>query len=93
MAQDEPLDRQDLRLCVDLALEMVAAETTIVEAEVCASWCERQGTLIQYDAEHPDGAVWESQSCTTFGVGIVAVIEDQDGRRVGFGLCHTISSG
>ena len=85
MAQDEPLDRQDLRLCVDLALEMVAAETTIVEAEVCASWCERQGTLIQYDTEHPDGAVWESQSCTTFGVGIVAVIEDQDGRRVGFG--------
>jgi predicted Zn-dependent protease len=79
------MDLHDLRQSVELALEMVDAEATVIAAEVCASWCERQTVRVRYDADHPTDGVQMPQSLTTFGIGILVVIEDQDGRRVGFG--------
>jgi predicted Zn-dependent protease len=79
------IDLYDLRLGVELALEMLTDEPTLVEAEVCASWCERQTVRVQYEAERPDKGVQVPRLSTTFGVGILLVCEDQEGRRVGFG--------
>jgi predicted Zn-dependent protease len=67
---------------------MLAAEAMVSEAEVCASWCERQTVRVQYDAGHPDRGVQTPQVVTVFGVGILVVIDDQNGRRIGFGSDH-----
>jgi predicted Zn-dependent protease len=82
------VDLHELRLSVELALEILVAETTVSEAEVCASWCERQTVRVQYDTGHPDQGVQMPQVSTAFGVGILVVIEDQNGRRIGFGSDH-----
>jgi TldD protein len=79
------MELQELRYSVELALEMAEAEAAVTAAEVCASWCERQTVRIHYDADHPSGGVQAPQTCTTFGIGILVVVEDQAGRRVGFG--------
>jgi predicted Zn-dependent protease len=82
---DTDIDPHALRLTVELALEMLEADATVVEAEVCAAWGERQTVRVQYDAEHSATGVQPPQTATTFGVGILLVVEDQAGRRVGFG--------
>jgi len=82
------IDLHELRLSVELALEILAAEATVSEAEVCASWCERQTVRVQYDAGHPDRGVQTPQVSTVFGVGILVVLDDQNGRRIGFGSDH-----
>jgi predicted Zn-dependent protease len=79
------IDLHDLRVSVELALEMLAADATVVEGEVCASWCEQQAVHIHYDAERPAAGVQAPRLATTFGVGMLLVIEDQQGRRIGFG--------
>ena len=79
------MDLYDLRQSVELALEMADAETTVVAAEVCASWSEYQTVEVRYDADHPTDGIQEPQLLTTFGVGIIVVVEDREGRRVGFG--------
>lgn len=79
------IDLHDLRMSVELALEMLDVEANVVEAEVCASWCEQHHVRVQYDTEQPDEGVQTPRVSTAFGVGILLVIEDQDGRRIGFG--------
>ena len=78
------LDFQDLRLCVSIALDIIAADPTISEAEVCASWCEQQMVRIQHDTDHPGEATQDPQLSTTCGVGLTVIVEEQDGRRIGF---------
>jgi hypothetical protein len=78
-------DLHDLRLCVELALEMLDTDTTVVEAEVCASWCGRQSVRVQYDTEHPDGGIQAPRLDAPYGVGISLLLEDPHGRRLGFG--------
>lgn len=79
------MDLYDLRQSVELALEMADAEATVVAAEVCASWCERQTVRIHYDTDHPTDGVQTPHVLTTFGIGMLVVVEDREGRRVGFG--------
>lgn len=79
------MDLHDLRHSVELALEIADAETTVVAAEVCASWSEYQTVSVRYDADRPTDGVQEPQALTTFGVGILVVVEDREGHRVGFG--------
>jgi len=79
------MDLYDLRQHVELALEMVDADATVVAAEVCTSWCEYQTVSVQYDADHPTDGVQTPQVFTTFGIGFLVVVEAPDGRRVGFG--------
>ncbi len=81
----DTIDLQDLRLCVSFALDAVANDPTIVEAEVCASWCEQLVAPFQYGADQPDDAIMTPQLRTVLGIGILAIVEDPDGRRVGFG--------
>jgi predicted Zn-dependent protease len=81
----EAIDLQDLRLCVSFALDAIANDPSIVEAEVCASWCEQNIAPFQYDADQPDDAILVPQSRTVLGIGILVIVEDAYGRRVGFG--------
>ncbi len=78
------LDFQDLRLSVSIALDIIAEDPTISEAEVCASWCEQQIVRIQHDTDHPGEAIQAPQLSTTCGVGLTVILEDRDGRRLGF---------
>jgi predicted Zn-dependent protease len=79
------IDLRILRHSVIYALEILRDQTAVVEAEVCATWCEQQIVRIQYDADRPTQGVQAPHVQTTFGLGILLVIEDQTGRRVGFG--------
>ena len=81
----DAIDLQDLRLCVSFALDAIENDPSIVEAEVCASWCEHSVTPFQYGAGQADDAPLTPRSQTTCGIGILVVVEDRDGRRVGFG--------
>lgn len=82
---EEDIDLHDLRQSVELALEMADADATVVAAEACASWCDDQMVQIQYDADYPTDGVQLPQERTTFGIGLLVVVEDRDGRRIGFG--------
>ena len=88
MEQHEALDLQDLRLSVSHALDIIDADSSIVDAEVCASWCEQQIGPILYDTEHPAEVGQRPQSQTTLGIGILIVTDHQDGRQLGFGSEH-----
>ena len=79
------MDLQELQASVELALDMAAADTTISAAEVCVSWCEEQAIQVHYDDEQPQDAIPTPPACTHLGVGILVVVDAEDGRRVGFG--------
>jgi PmbA protein len=79
------VDLHTLRQSVAYTLEVLQEQTSVVEAEVCATWCERQTVRLQYDTARPDRGVHAPQGQTNFGLGVLLVIEDQDGRRIGFG--------
>jgi predicted Zn-dependent protease len=85
VASQDALDLQDLRLSASLALDIIDADDAVVEAEVCVSWCEQLTGPIRYHTEQPDDALQPARSSTVSGIGILVVVEDQDGRRVGFG--------
>lgn len=85
MEQHEALDLQDLRLSVSHALDIIDTDASIVDAEVCASWCEQHVGPIQYDTEHPADSGQRPRSQTTSGIGILVVMDHQDGPRLGFG--------
>ncbi len=85
MEVHDAIDLQDLRLCVSFALDAIASDPSIVEAEICASWCEYNVAPFQYGAEQSDDAITALQSRTGVGIGILVVVEDRDGRHVGFG--------
>src|SRR5712692_787386 len=79
------MELHELRNSVELALDMVHATRTILAAEVCASWCEQQVVRMRHDTEHPSEDVQALQSHTTYGLSLLVVMADRDGRTVGFG--------
>jgi predicted Zn-dependent protease len=82
---DQIIDLFDLRQSVELALEIIGDDSALVAAEVCASWCESQTAQIRYVANHTADSVQALKAHTVFGIGVLVVIEDQTGRRIGFG--------
>jgi hypothetical protein len=79
------MERNELRYLVELALDIIAIDPAIHEAEVCASWCEQQVVDLQHDSERPDEAASLLQSTQVCGLGALLVLTDGTGRRVGFG--------
>jgi len=80
------MELHELQNSVELALEMVHATRAIRAAEVCASWCEQQVVRIQYDADHPGEAVPDVDAPTAYGISILLLMADHEGRTVGFGV-------
>ena len=79
------MELYELRNSVELALDMVHATKTILAAEVCASWCEQQAVRMRHDTERPSEDVQALQSPTTYGLSLLVIMADRDGRTVGFG--------
>ncbi len=82
----EGMELYELRNSVELALDMVHATKTILAAEVCASWCEQQVVRMRHDTERPSEDVQALQSHTTYGISLLLIMADHDGRTVGFGV-------
>lgn len=85
------MERHELLHYVERALEIIQNEPSVRTAEVCASWCDHATVALRYDAEHPEDGVQPPRSCTRLGLGILAVVEDRDGRRTGFGSSDDLS--
>jgi predicted Zn-dependent protease len=79
------MERNELRYMVELALDIMAIDPAMREAEVCASWCEQQVVGIQHDSERPDEAAPLLQSTQVCGLSVLFVLTDGTGHRVGFG--------
>ena len=79
------MERNELRYMVELALDIMAIDPAIHEAEVCASWCEQQVVDLQHDSERPDEAAPLLQSAQVCGLSVLLALTDGTGRRVGFG--------
>lgn len=84
----EHMELYELRDGVEFALNLLDDTRAVLEAEVCASWCEQYTVSIAYDAEHPHEVMQVVPTATTYGLSILAVLADGAERRVGYGLCE-----
>ena len=50
------MELYELRHVVNLALDVIAGDPSILEAEVCASWCEQQIAELSHDTAQPENA-------------------------------------
>ena len=80
------MEIHELRNSVEFALDMVHATSTILAAEVCASWGEQHVVRIQHDADHPSEALQVLESQTVYGLSLLLVMADREGRTTGFGV-------
>src|SRR5215510_983129 len=80
------MEIHELQDSVERALDMVHATGTVLAAEVCASWCEQQVVRIQHDADHPGEAIQALESHTVYGLSLLLIMADRDGRTTGFGV-------
>ena len=79
------MELYELRHVANLALDMMAGDPSILEAEVCVSHCERQIAELNHDTHPFDGAERSLREETVCGIGILLVVADGGGRAVGFG--------
>lgn len=79
------MELHELSQMVELAIDILIADHTIKEAEVCASWCEQERVAIHYDPGVTEEALFTIQTTETQGLSIFVVLEDAAGRKVGFG--------
>lgn len=79
------MELYELYNSVELALDMVHTTQNILAAEVCASWCEQQVVRMRHDTERPSEDMQALQSPTTYGLSLLMIMADRDGRSVGFG--------
>jgi len=80
------MELHELQDSVEFALDMVHATSTILAAEVCASWCEQQVVRLEHDADHPGEAVQALESQPVYGLSLLLVMADRDGCTTGFGV-------
>ncbi|MGE3538383.1 MAG: TldD/PmbA family protein [Candidatus Tectimicrobiota bacterium] len=80
------MELYELQDRIEFALERLDETRAVLEAEVCASWCEQQVVRIAYDAEHPAEAIQAVRTVTTYGLSLLAVFAEGSERRVGFGV-------
>lgn len=80
------MELHELRASVEKALDIVHATRGLRGAEVCASWCEHQVVRIRHDADHPSEAVQALETHTTYGISLLLLLADHEGRTVGFGM-------
>jgi predicted Zn-dependent protease len=79
------VERHELRHIVELALDILAVETTVKAAEVYASWCEQQVVDIRHDTERPHDHIPVPQASDACGLSLRLILADGSGSRVGFG--------
>jgi len=75
----------ELAKAVEQTLALVSGQPDVREAEVFASANSALLTRLNYTSHIPCNGVEEPKSSESFGIGIQAVFEAPDGRRIGFG--------
>ena len=80
------MELYELRHVVNLALDVIAGEPSILEAEVCAAWCEQQIAVLNHDTSQPENTGPSLRDETACGFSILLVMADGTGRNIGFGV-------
>ena len=80
------MELYELRHMVNLALDVIAGDPSLLEAEVCASWCEQQIAELNHDTAQPDNAGPSLRGETACGLSILLITADGAGRNIGFGV-------
>ena len=80
------MELYELRHVVNLALDVITGDPSILEAEVCASWCEQQIAELSHDTARSENAGPSLRDDTACGFSILLVTADGTGRKVGFGV-------
>ena len=75
----------ELAKAAEEALALVARQPAVVEAEVFAASNSALLTRLNYTSHIPCNGVEEPKSSEAYGLGIQAVFDAPDGRRIGFG--------
>src|SRR6266545_1273968 len=75
----------ELAKAVEEALALVTGQPTVVEVEVFAAANSALLTRLNYTSHIPCNGVEEPKSTESYGLGIQAVFDAPDGRRIGFG--------
>ena len=75
----------ELAKAAEEALALVARQPAVVEAEVFAAANSALLTRLNYTSHIPCNGVEEPKSAESYGIGIQAVFDAPDGRRIGFG--------
>src|SRR5437867_1670316 len=75
----------ELARASEQALALVARQPDVREAEVFASANSAVLTRLNYTSHIPCNGVEEPKSTESYGLGIQAVFDTPDGRRIGFG--------
>ena len=75
----------ELAKAAEDALALVTREPDVVEAEVFAAANSALLTRLNYTSHIPCNGVEEPKSADSYGIGIQAVFDAPDGRRIGFG--------
>ena len=80
------MELYELRHVVNFALDVIAGDPLLLEAEVCASWCEQQIAELSHDTAQPENAGPSLRDETACGFSILLVMADGAGRKIGFGV-------
>ena len=80
------MELYELRHMVNLALDVIAGDPLLLEAEVCASRCEQQIAELSHDTAQPENAGPSLRDETACGLSILLVMANGAGRKVGFGV-------
>ena len=80
------MELYELRHAANLALDVIAGDPSILEAEVCVSRCEQQIAELSHDTHRADDAERSLREETACGLGVLLVVADGAGRTVGFGV-------
>ena len=80
------MDLYELRHVANLALDVIAGEPSILEAEVCVSWCEQQIAELNHDTHRSEAAERSVREETVCGLSLLLVVADGAARSVGFGV-------
>jgi PmbA protein len=76
---------EDLRNCVRDGLEFVKSQKDVRDAEIFASWNDQLTVRINYTSDIPCNGVHEPKNIACYGLGILAVFDTTEGRKIGFG--------
>lgn len=80
------MELYELRHIANLALDVIAGDPSVLESEVCVSWCEQQIAELSHDTHGSDAAGRSLREETVYGLSILVVLADGTGVKVGFGV-------
>ena len=80
------MELYEMRHVANLALDVIAGDPSILESEVCVSWCEQQIAELNHDTHQSEAAERSLREETVCGLSLFLVVADGAGRNVGFGV-------